>query len=174
MHKDCDVCLIEDVKNEKKDKIESNIKYLEEISNNLNNSINDLKIIFERIIKNKEEIKLNIQKIFTIIRNILNNREDELLLEVDKIFDGVYFDEKIIKQSEKLPNKVKSLLEKSKNIELKNDNLALFINECIEIEKNINDINKIDDIINNCKKLGIQEIKNDDSEKTNVIEKIKR
>ena len=96
-----------------------------------------------------------IQKIFTIIRNILNNREDELLLEVDKFFDGVYFDEKIIKQSEKLPNKVKSLLEKSKNNELKNDNLALFINECIEIEKNINDINKIDDIIKKCKNLGI-------------------
>ena len=172
LHKDCDVCLIEDVKNEKKDKIESNIKYLEEISNNLNNSINDLKIIFERIIKNKEEIKLNIQKIFTIIRNILNNREDELLLEVDKIFDNIYFDEKIIKQSEKLPNKVKSLLEKSKNIELKNDNLALFINECIEIEKNINDINKIDDIIKRCKNLGIQEIKFDDSEKTKLIEKI--
>ena len=114
-----------------------------------------------------------IQKIFTIIRNILNNREDELLLEVDKIFNPVYFDEKIIKQSEKLPNKVKSLLEKSKNIELKNDNLALFINECIEIEKNINDINKIDDIIKKCKNLGIQEIIFDDSEKTKLIEKIK-
>ena len=72
-----------------------------------------------------------------------------------------------------MPNKVKSLLEKSKNIELKNDNLALFINECIEIEKNINDINKIDDIIKKCKNLGIQEIKFDDSEKTKLIEKIK-
>ena len=95
-HKDCNVCLIEEIKDEKKNKIKSNIKYLEEISNSLNDSINKLKIILEKIIKNKEELKLNIQNTFTKIRNALNNREDELLLEVDKKFNELYCDEKIL------------------------------------------------------------------------------
>ena len=84
LHKDCEVCILEDIKEEKKDKIKSNIKYLEELSNTLQDSIDNLKVIFEKIIKNKEDLKLNIQQIFTKIRNELNNREDELLLEVDK------------------------------------------------------------------------------------------
>ena len=62
LHKDCDVCLIEDIKEEKKEKIQSNIKYLEELSNTLKDSIDNLKVIFEKITKNKEELKVNIQK----------------------------------------------------------------------------------------------------------------
>ena len=50
--------------------------------------------------QNKEELKLKIQNIFTKLRNILNNREDELLLEVDKKFNKIYYKEEIIKQSE--------------------------------------------------------------------------
>ena len=38
-HKDCDVCIIEDIKEEKKNKLKDNIKYLEDLSNNLDNSI---------------------------------------------------------------------------------------------------------------------------------------
>ena len=90
LHKDCDVCFIEDIKEEKKNKIKSNIKYLEEISNTLQESINNMKIIFEKIIKNKEDLKLNIQNIFTKIKNVLNSREDELLIEVDKQFDNYH------------------------------------------------------------------------------------
>ena len=174
LHKDCNVCLIEDIKNEKKEKIEFNIKYLEEISNTLNDSINNLKKISEKITKTKEELKLNIQKIFTTIRNALNNREDELLLEVDKKFEDIYFDEKIIKQLEKLPNKVKLSLEKSKNIESNINKSALFLNECIKIEKNISDINKIDDVVKKCQNSINQEIKLDTNEQINLlIEKIK-
>ena len=66
--------------------------------------------------KNKEELKLKIQNIFTKIRNILNNREEELLLEVDKKFNKLYYNEDIIKQSESLPNKIKIYLEKGKII----------------------------------------------------------
>ena len=73
-HKDCDVCLIEDIKDEKKNKLKENIKYLEDLSNTLQNSINELKILYEKINENKEELKLKIQKIFTKIRNILNDR----------------------------------------------------------------------------------------------------
>ena len=83
-HKDCDVCFIEDIKEEKKNKIKENIKYLQDLSNILENSINELKQFVININEKKEELKFKIQKIFTQIRNSLNNREDELLLEVDK------------------------------------------------------------------------------------------
>ena len=65
-HKDCDVCIIEDIENEKKDKLKQNIKTLEELSINLQQTINKLKIFFDKTEKNKEEIKLNVHKIFTL------------------------------------------------------------------------------------------------------------
>ena len=153
-HKDCDICFIEDIKEEKKNKLKENIKNLEDLSNNLENSIKELNIIFEKIKKNKEDLKIKIQKLFTKIRNTLNDREDELLLEVDKIFDNIYCNEDIIKESEKLPNKIKLSLEKGKIIEKEwNDNkLNLLINDCINIENNIKAINLINDIIKKCNK----------------------
>ena len=89
---------------------------MEKLSTLLEESINNLKNIFEKIKENKEEMKLKIQKIFTQLRNILNEREDQLLLEVDKKYDNMFFEEEFIKQNEKLPNKIKLSLEKS-NIE---------------------------------------------------------
>ena len=80
----------------------------------MKDSIDNLKIIIEKITKNKEELKLNIQKIFTKIRNELNNREDDLLLEVDQKYNEIYCDEDILNQYEKLPTKVKFSLEKGK------------------------------------------------------------
>ena len=56
--------------------MKENTKILQNLSNNFDESINKLKTIFEKINKNKEELKLKVQKIFTIIRNELNNRED--------------------------------------------------------------------------------------------------
>ena len=67
-HKDCDVCLIEDIKDEKKNNIKKNIKFLEDLSNNLQQSLELLKTFFEKIKTNKEELKINIQKIFTKVR----------------------------------------------------------------------------------------------------------
>ena len=75
-HKDCDVCSIENIKDEKKNKLNENIKYLQDLSNNLENTINELKTIFENINKSKEELKLYFQKIFTKIRSAINERED--------------------------------------------------------------------------------------------------
>ena len=74
--------LLEDIKNDKINKLNDNIIYLEELSKTLQESINKTKEIYEKIIENKEGLKLKIQKIFTKIRNELNKREDELLLEV--------------------------------------------------------------------------------------------
>ena len=35
----------------------------------------------------KEKLKLDIQKIFTKLRSILNDREDKLLLDIDKKYN---------------------------------------------------------------------------------------
>ena len=153
-HKDCDICFIENIKEEKKNKLAENIKYLENLSNNLDKAINELKLLFEKINENKEELKLKIQKIFTNLRNAINQREDELLLEVDQIYNNEYCSEDIIKEGEKLPNKIKMTLEKSKLIDNEwNDNnkLISIINICIKIENNIKDINLINNNINKCK-----------------------
>ena len=134
-HKDCDVCYIEDIKEEKKNKLIENIKCLEELENKFNESIKELKEIFEKIEKDKENLKLEIQKIFTKIRNAINDREDELLLEIDNIYNNKYFYENIIKKGEKFHKQIKLSLEKGKSInkEWDNDNLSSYIYDCINI-----------------------------------------
>ena len=57
-HFDCDVCSIKEIKEEKKNKLNENIRYLEESSKNIEESIKKLKGIYEKINENKEEIKL--------------------------------------------------------------------------------------------------------------------
>ena len=67
--------------------------------------------------KNKEDLKLSIQQIFTKIRSEINNREDQLLIEVEQKFENIFCKEDIIKESEKLPIKIKDSLEKGKIID---------------------------------------------------------
>ena len=57
-HKDCEVCSIENIKNEKNIKLSENIKYLKDLSNNLEKTINELTAIFENINKSKRRIKI--------------------------------------------------------------------------------------------------------------------
>ena len=152
-HNDCDVSNIEDIKDEKINKLKENIQLLQQLSNSFEDSINKLKEIFKKINEDKEVLKLKIQKIFTKIRNEINNREDELLLEVDNTFDKEFFKEDIIKESEKLYNKVKLSLENSKTLNKDyNDNnkINILINECINIENNIKGIEKINVNIKKC------------------------
>lgn len=155
------------------------MKSLEEISNTIENSINELKEIFEKIQKNKEELKLKIQNIFTKIRSTLNDREDALLMEVDNIFDFLYFKEDHIKKSEKLPNKIKESLEIGNNMNNKwnnNEDLSLLINDCINIESNINDIYIMNDNIkknNNSINKKIYFNPQEDNELNEFLEKIK-
>ena len=95
---------------------------------------------------------MKIQKIFTKIRNELNEREEKILVDIDKEFDNLYFKEDIIQESEKLPNKMKILLDKSKKIQEnwkdKNNQLNSLINDCIYIERNIQEINNEKENIN--------------------------
>ena len=151
-HKDCDVYEIEKIKDEKKNKLKENIKCLEDLENKFNENINKLKDIFEKIEKDKDDLKLKIQKIFTKIRNAINDREIQLLLKVDNLYNNNYFNEDIIKKGEKLPKKIKSSLERGKLLdkEWDNNNLISYINDCINIEKNIKDINIINENINKC------------------------
>ena len=49
-------------------------------------------------------MKLEIQKVFTKIRSALNEREDYLILEVDKQYENAFFNEDIIKELKKVKN----------------------------------------------------------------------
>ena len=149
-HKDCDVCYIEKIKYEKKNKLKENIKLLEVLEKQLNESIESMKKIFEEIEKNKEGLKSEIQNIFTKIRNILNEREVELLSEIDHQFNIKFINEDIIKKREKLPKQIKLSIEKGKSIDKEWDDKKLYsyINDCINIENNIKVINSINDKVN--------------------------
>ena len=56
---------MEDIKDIKKEKLNENIKILEDLSKNLDSSIAQLKKLFEEINDNKEKLKMKIQIIFT-------------------------------------------------------------------------------------------------------------
>ena len=180
-HTDCDVCVIEDIKNEKKENLENNIQTLETLSNNLQESIDKLRRIFAEINENKEEIKINIQQTFIKIRNIINEREIEILKEVDNQFNELFFKEDFLKQSENLPKEVLKVLQKGKQI--KNDwnndkKLILLINECLDIEKNIENINEINENIENFNSKNIKikfqpKVDDENEELNNFLETIK-
>ena len=151
-HKDCDVCFIEEIKEEKKNSLKNNIQNLENLSKNIEDTINKIKIILENVNKKKEDLKLEILNIFTKIRNSLNERENELLLDIDKKFELIYLNEKFIKDSEKLPNKIKILLNNCRNIENEwnNDNKKInsMIINCVNIEQTVKQINILHEKIN--------------------------
>ena len=159
-HFDCDVCHIEEIKEEKKSKLNNNIQILEEISKTIETSINELKNIFQKINESKEELKTKISSIFTKIRNSINNREDELLIEVDNLFDKTFFNEEMIKQGEKAPTQIKLFLDQGKILSKNWNDKTLInnINICINIENNVKNINEINENIkiNNSKKINIQ------------------
>ena len=100
------------------------------MSNSFNNIFKELKEIFEKVEKNKEDLKLTVQKAFTKIRTALNEREDKLLEEIDNLFNERYFNEEIINNGEKIPKKIKVSLDKGKQIdkEWDNENLISYIN----------------------------------------------
>ena len=177
-HFNCDVCLIEEIKEEKKNKLKENLKYLEESSKNIEESIIKLKKIYEKINKMKEEMKLKISNTFTKLRSILNEREDKLLFEIDKIYNETYFNEDIIKKGDKLANQIKLNLEKGKNLvkvqDDNNDKLINRLNDCLNVENNIQNIIQINENIEkyNSEKINIKFI-SEDEQNNLLIDKIK-
>ena len=143
-HSDCDICLIEKIEEEKHKRLKDNISILEKLFSENSENIIQMEILLEKMNGYKEKLKQDVQKLFTKIRNTLNNREDELIFEIDKIFNEKNINENEIKESNKLQNKIKIILDKGKNID-KNWNdenkLIYLINECINIENVIKEIN---------------------------------
>ena len=83
---------------------------------------------------------------FTNIRNEINKREDEVLLDVDRKYNELFLNEKLIKENEKFLNNIKKNKEHLKiNNNDWNDNnkLSFLINNCLNIEKNINYIDDL-------------------------------
>ena len=107
--------------------------------------------------KDRDNLKLKVQSIFTMIRNTINDREDEILSEIDNTFKNTYFNEKFIKTKEKLQKQIKLSLEKGKLIDEEKEwdynKLNSYINDCINIEKNINIVNNNNKNINELKKI---------------------
>ena len=87
---------------------------MESLFNSVKVSIENAKKSLEDISNKKEEMKIGIQKIFTKLRNELNNREDELLLKVDKKFENFLSKENTLKKFEKLSEKIKISFNESK------------------------------------------------------------
>ena len=149
-HNKCDICKIEDIKEEKKTQLENNIKTLENISVNIKESLEKTKNYYNKIEEQKEELKSKIMKIITNIRNKLNEREDELLSELDTFFLNISPSEKLIKEYEKIPKKINEILDKRKTLDEKmKDSFLLnsYINDCINIEKDFLKIKEINDSV---------------------------
>ena len=161
-HCDCDICLLEKIEDEKLNNLKENVNYLREVSKAIEKSMEELKTISIKIDENKEKIKINISQLFTKLRNAINEREDQLLSEVDITFNELIFDEKLIKQNAKLPIKIKEFLEIGEKVEneWKNNKnkLNIYINESIIIEKNIKNIKKIQQSIEKFKAKNIEVI----------------
>ena len=177
-HRDCEVCLIDEIKEEKKSNLDKNIKLLESLSAKIENSINELKILFKNINDKKEEMKLNVSKIFTKIRSAINEREDQILLEIDKQYNEYFFNENFLKICDKLPNQIKLSLENGKSLNGEWDNDKRKINykifDCINIENNIKNINELKGNIEACnsKNIDIEFLPDDDGINL-FLEKIK-
>ena len=149
-HKDCNVCIIEDIKEEKKNSLKNNIQNLEKLSKNIEETINKYKDIYENLNKKKEDLKLEILNIFTKIRNCLNERENELLSDIDTKFELIQINENNIKSIEKLPNTIKNCLEKGRIMENElneNINVNSIIMNCINIEQTIKQINTLNEAV---------------------------
>ena len=138
---------------------EENVQYLEKILKTFEDSIKELEELYKTIQGNKEQLKINVQKIFCEIKVAIDKRQDEILLDIENKFKESYFDEDLTIKSKKLPKKIKNTLEKGKSIEEKwnnKDELCFAINNSLSIEKDNDIINEIYEKINKCKELNIE------------------
>ena len=146
-HSNCEICVIEEIRDKKKENLNNNLSYLKNLSKTYEQSIIGLKQVFDEIQKDKDNLKIEIQNLFTKIRNKLNEKEEQLFSEIDKQYDNYIFNENVFKKSEKIPIKIKMSIEKGEETLKSNwsdDNiLSKLINNCIIIENNLNDINNI-------------------------------
>ena len=176
-HSDCNICILKEIEEEKKKALNDNIIKLKEISENIEKSINELQLIYEKISKSKEEMKLNLQKIFTTIRSKINEREDELLKEIDKKYDDMYFKEDIVVDSKKLPKKINESIEQGNLINNGwNENkyeLNFLINGCLNIENNLKEIDIMNESLKKYNNNNTEFKYNPEGELNYLLDKIK-
>ena len=159
-HSECDICKLNDIKDLKEKKFKESFDKLEDISNDLDQSINKFDLFKIETNKEKENLSSQIKNVFLKLKNLLETREDQLLLELEKEYNKIFLDEKIIKENQKLPLKLKNsseLISSIREIENEEDELSSEINYYIEFEKDLNKINEIKEKINKCysKKINI-------------------
>jgi len=152
-HKNCEFCKIEEIKEEKKSNLEKNLKLLEDLSNKIKEKKETKKLedFYEKMEKLKEGLKSKVLQIITKIRNKLNEREDELISQIETTFSNLCPPEKAIKEYDNIPKKINDILEKRKEIDKKWNNsfsINSFIKDCINIENEFIKINEINDLIN--------------------------
>ena len=161
-HTECDICLIEDIKDTKKDLLNKNYAALEELSKSIGHSISELKSILETLNNNKYNLKLKIKTTFTEIKRLIIEKEKELIKEVDETYEKILISNEKIKQIYSTPKVIKQSLEKSNfdEYDWKNDNKLMFlIDQSLNIENIISNININNEII--------QKLKNDFISTTN-------
>ena len=142
-HFNCNIVPLEKIEARKRIELKGNISILKHFEKNINTNIEDLKRVIEKSYRDKENMKLKIQKIFTQIRNALNKREDQLLINIDKKFDRYLIKKELLKEGIDLPKKIKANLEKANIIdkEWAKNKLSLLINDCSKIENDLSKIN---------------------------------
>ena len=179
-HADCAICFVDDINNEKRTILKENIKNLDKFLKTIENNIKELKQINEKINNDKEQLKMEIIKKFTEMRNIINEREDKLLKEIDNKFNDLISkeDNNLIKKSEKYPNIIKNSLEKGKKLnkewDSNNEKLNSKINECIKIENTTKEIKELEENIKKyaSKNIEIKFITHKQDDFKNLISKI--
>ena len=148
-HTECNACHIDEIKDEKKSKLNNNIKIFKNLLKNSKNMLKEIKRIYDKNKPKKDEIKQNIKNIFNNFRYLLDKREKELLNELDNSFEKIFFNEEFFKNHKKIPNKIEYNLKKAKAViekweeDEKNGNLNNIINDCVNIEKNLEKFLKI-------------------------------
>ena len=144
-HSNCNISPLEKIKDTKRNILKENIKYLNKLTKNVNLEIEELKNIIEKTEEEKEKLKTKIQKIFTQIRSSINEREDQLLLYVDKKYDKFFIKKELHKEGMDLPKIIKTNLEKATLIDKdwEKNKLSFLINDCTNIENSITKIKEI-------------------------------
>ena len=160
-HIDCDTCLIKNIEEEKRKLLKEHIRTLEYLLKESKYLSEKFHEVIDEIYEKKEEVKLQLQKVFTRLRNAINDREDQILLEIDQTFEDLYLNKDIIDENRKFPNKINKLLEKGKSIDNKwtDDNIDTSINDCLNLDNNIKEINTIKDNISKFNDTKINNIK---------------
>ena len=152
-HKDCEICLLIDLRPKEEKKFIKNFTKLEEKFNSLDRTIEQLKEVYEDITKKKENLIMEIQNVFTKLRSSLNEREDLLIAEVETQYNKNFFGEEFFGEIEQLPGKIKKCLEYGSKIKDKMDeekDLNNIINYSVEFKNYLKKIKEINIKINKC------------------------